>query len=152
MHQLFFVSETQKAECRSSKPDAAGSIPVAHPNFLSRRVVLTGKTSVSKTEVLCSNRSASANLNFQQRAKRRSFCLTPLTIFLGVPQMAIRTCFGNKCSQVQILPPRPIYFRLRSSMEKERRSTKPEVAGSSPAEVTKRVSGSSNGRTQRFER
>jgi hypothetical protein len=28
--QINFVSETQTAECRSSKPDAAGSIPVAH--------------------------------------------------------------------------------------------------------------------------
>lgn len=27
------VSETQKAECRSSKPDVAGSIPVAHSKY-----------------------------------------------------------------------------------------------------------------------
>lgn len=32
-----FVSETQTAECRSSKPDVAGSIPVAHSKFLRAR-------------------------------------------------------------------------------------------------------------------
>ncbi len=32
---------------------------------------------------------------------------------LGVPQKAIRACLGSKCSQVQILPPRP-FLRRRS--------------------------------------
>ena len=32
-----FVSETQMAECRSSKPDVAGSIPVAHSNIFGCR-------------------------------------------------------------------------------------------------------------------
>ena len=31
---LIFVSETQTAECRSSKPDVAGSIPVAHSKII----------------------------------------------------------------------------------------------------------------------
>ena len=54
------MSETQTAECRSSKPDVAGSIPVAHSKF--RRVVSIGKTSVSKTEVFSSNLNAPANM------------------------------------------------------------------------------------------
>ncbi len=73
------MSETQTAECRSSKPDAAGSIPVAHSNNLSfvisplsfvksnrkifRCVVLIGKTPVSKTEVFSSNLNAPAKFS-----------------------------------------------------------------------------------------
>jgi hypothetical protein len=93
------VSETQTAECRSSKPNVAGSIPVAHstnrgfgiadlgfernnfsfsnpksaipnPKFKQARS-LTGKAPVSKTGVLRSNRGAPAN--FRQRAKNTVF-------------------------------------------------------------------------------
>lgn len=41
--------------------------------------------------------------------KTRSSAASPETIQLGVPQTAIRACFGNKCSQVRILPPRSTF-------------------------------------------
>ena len=75
------------AECRSSKPNAAGSNPVAHSKiklkiinaklFLvfnsQRRVVSIGKMSVSKTEVFSSNLNAPARVSLNGKEKR-DFC------------------------------------------------------------------------------
>lgn len=90
------VSETQTAECRSSKPDVAGSIPVAHfiscsllkefsqlttnnqPQIKRRRVVSTGKISVSKTKVLSSNLSAPVNFS-PPKAAKKDVISSPLT-------------------------------------------------------------------------
>lgn len=77
-----FVSETQPAECRSSKPDVAGSIPVAHSNQLQARS-LTGKTPVSKTGLLCSNQSVPAN--FLQRAKKHVISSPHSSQFSNLP-------------------------------------------------------------------
>ena len=80
------------AECRSSKPDAAGSIPVAHSNNSQRRVVSNGKMPVSKTEVFSSNLNVPAKTNFpvetgnfpQGKGRKTRFLPAPhtlLTIF-----------------------------------------------------------------------
>lgn len=50
-----------------------------------------------------------------------SFTRSEDIFYLGVPQMTIRACFGNKCSQVWILPPRPniqLISRRRSQTAK----------------------------------
>ena len=50
--------------------------------------------------------------------RRREERISPRRLlFLGVPQMAIRACFGNKCSQVRILLPRLVLiWNLRSQI------------------------------------
>ncbi len=64
------------AEYRSTKPNAAGSIPVAHSNFLQARS-LTGKMSVSKTEVFSSNLNVPAKFKFSRKVCQIGYGSSP---------------------------------------------------------------------------
>ena len=177
------VSETQTAECRSSKPDIAGSIPVAHSKFFQARsfnrqnIGLQNRSFQFKSERACQlefqyfsqnikfftslshaegkpNRCGNSlescrefiAYGFESCAFRHSR-KNDLTIFCkwkfrflygGVAQRNQRGSLRTSRLEVQILSSLPFslaIFRLRSSMESERRSSKPEAASSSLAEA-----------------
>lgn len=83
----FRLCSSTELERRSTKP----------------KVVSSNLTEASK---LFRGRPVEGRSSLERETKVRILSPKP-TIFLGVPQAAIRACFGNKCSQVRILPPRP---------------------------------------------
>lgn len=63
MHQIFLqVSETQTAECRSTKPNAAGSIPVAHSEFFRLCSSMESERVFTKLKVASSSLVATAKI------------------------------------------------------------------------------------------
>ena len=158
-----------KSDCERSSNRLSVGLPnrglrVRFPSLtpkIYRRVVSTGKMSVSKTEVLRSNRGAPANFLTE---RKNNF---PPSLFLTegkpnrcgsslencreqshigsspVPSSNFRGRSSTESEQFvsteQVRGSNPLalsnVLRLRSSMELERKNTNLEVAGSNPAEV-----------------